>query len=47
MHLGGILAGIVAFAFAMLGGHFIGDSIGIFFGALAVPAYIPIFMLDG
>ena len=35
----GILAGIVAFSFAMLGGHFIGDSIGIFFGALAVGIY--------
>ncbi len=35
----GILAGITAFTFAVLGGHFIGDSIGIFFGALAVGIY--------
>ena len=35
----GVLAGIVAFFSAMLGGHFFGDSVGIFFGALAVGVY--------
>ncbi|MBE8167054.1 MAG: threonine/serine exporter family protein [Shewanella sp.] len=35
----GILAGIVAYFAAMLGGHYIGDTIGIFFGALAVGVY--------
>ncbi|RYV04221.1 hypothetical protein SOPP22_00305 [Shewanella sp. OPT22] len=39
----GILAGIIAFSFAMLGGYFIGDSIGIFFGALAVGMYSNLF----
>lgn len=35
----GVLAGIVAFFSAMLGAHFFGDSVGIFFGALAVGIY--------
>lgn len=35
----GILAGIVAFFSAMLGGIYLGESIGIFFGALAVGIY--------
>ena len=39
----GILAGIIAFSFAALGGHYIGDSIGIFFGALAVGIYSNLF----
>ncbi|WP_133408224.1 threonine/serine ThrE exporter family protein [Parashewanella tropica] len=39
----GILAGIIAFSFAMLGGKYIGDSIGIFFGAMAVGIYSNLF----
>ncbi|MCL1079753.1 threonine/serine exporter family protein [Parashewanella spongiae] len=35
----GVLAGIVAYFSAILGGHYIGDTIGIFFGALAVGVY--------
>lgn len=35
----GVLAGIVAFFSAMLGGIYLGDSIGIFFGALTVGIY--------
>jgi uncharacterized membrane protein YjjP (DUF1212 family) len=39
----GVLAGIVAFFSAMLGGHYFGDSVGIFFGALAVGIYSNLF----
>lgn len=39
----GVLAGIVAFFSAMLGGYFFGDSVGIFFGALAVGIYSNLF----
>ncbi|MGL5409660.1 MAG: threonine/serine ThrE exporter family protein [Shewanella sp.] len=39
----GVLAGIVAFFSAMLGGQFFGDSVGIFFGALAVGIYSNLF----
>lgn len=39
----GVLAGIVAFFSAMLGGIYFGDSIGIFFGALAVGIYSNLF----
>ncbi|MBV7315647.1 threonine/serine exporter ThrE family protein [Shewanella sp. NIFS-20-20] len=35
----GISAGIIAFVFAMLGGIYLGESIGIFVGALAVGIY--------
>ncbi|QDF65819.1 threonine/serine exporter family protein [Shewanella sp. SNU WT4] len=35
----GISAGIIAFLFAMLGGMYLGESIGIFVGALAVGIY--------
>ncbi|RLV59102.1 threonine/serine exporter family protein [Parashewanella curva] len=39
----GVLAGIIAFSFAILGGKYIGDSIGIFFGAMAVGIYSNLF----
>lgn len=39
----GIFAGILAFVAAMLGGIYLGDSIGIFFGALAVGIYANLF----
>ncbi|MGS0691704.1 threonine/serine ThrE exporter family protein [Shewanella sp. 0m-8] len=39
----GILAGIVAFFSAILGGIYFGESIGIFFGALAVGVYSNLF----
>lgn len=39
----GVLAGIVAFFSAMFGGLYLGDSLGIFFGALAVGIYANLF----
>lgn len=39
----GVLAGIVAFFSSMLGGIYLGDSIGIFFGAFAVGVYSNLF----
>ncbi|MEC4727445.1 threonine/serine exporter family protein [Shewanella sp. D64] len=39
----GVLAGIVAFCSSMLGGIYLGDSIGIFFGAFAVGVYSNLF----
>ncbi|NMH65109.1 threonine/serine exporter family protein [Shewanella salipaludis] len=39
----GVLAGIVAFFSAMLGGIYLGESIGIFFGALTVGIYSNLF----
>ncbi|HEW9975703.1 TPA: threonine/serine exporter family protein [Shewanella algae] len=39
----GVLAGIVAFLSAMFGGLYLGDSLGIFFGALAVGIYANLF----
>lgn len=39
----GVLAGIVAFCSSMLGGLYLGDSIGIFFGAFAVGVYSNLF----
>ncbi|MEL4402267.1 threonine/serine exporter family protein [Shewanella algae] len=39
----GVLAGIVAFFSAMFGGLYLGDSLGIFFGALGVGIYANLF----